>query len=208
MFRIAAMSCAVLFLAAAPSRSSVLITFSESGSNVVAQGSGTLNVASLVLQGHGLSGGFVSPSAAEVGVGIYGQNNLYQGFTGPTAFGTGGIIVASSSSGDIAGIEGAVGNYLIAPFNYTSGTALSGSATWDNTTITGLGLTPGTYTWTWGSGATADSFEVVIPASTPEPDSMIPAGLAVGLFGFGAWIRRRLANPVHRSGGVLAGARR
>jgi hypothetical protein len=191
MFRSTAISCAVLLISAASSRGGAILTFSQSGSNVLAQATGTLDTASLTLTGHGSSGGFLTPGEAEVGVGNFGTNNLYQGYNGPTSFGTGTIILSSSASGNIVGIEGGVGNFLIAPDNYVSGTALSGSATWDNTTISGLGLTPGEYTWTWGSGVTADSFEVLIPASVPEPSSMMLVGEAIGVFGFGAWIRRR-----------------
>ena len=39
---------------------------------------------------------------------------------------------------------------------------LSGTATWDNTTISGLTLIPGSYTWSWGSGPSLDSFTVNI----------------------------------------------
>jgi hypothetical protein len=69
------------------------------------------------------------------------------------------------------------------------------TATWDNTTISGLGLTPGTYEWTWGSVANgnADDLKVVIPASIPEPASLTLLGLgAVGMMGY-AWRRRRRA---------------
>jgi len=39
---------------------------------------------------------------------------------------------------------------LVLPTGYTSGSALTTSETWNNTTLAGLGLTDGTYTWTWG----------------------------------------------------------
>ena len=66
---------------------------------------------------------------------------------------------------------------------------LSDTATWDDTTISGLGLTPGTYTWTWGSGATADSFVINIPP-VPEPTTLTLLGSA--LFGLGVvYLRRR-----------------
>ena len=56
---------------------------------------------------------------------------------------------------------------------------MSSSATWDNATFASLGVTPGTYVWTWGT-AVGQSFtlDVVKPAGVPEP-------AALGMFGFG-----------------------
>ncbi len=152
------------------SRGGAIVTFSHIGANVVAQGTGTLDVASLTLVGPGTSGDS-HPPRQKLEQAPIPQTTSTGASLGPTSFSTGEIVVALSTSGNIAGNEGAVGNYLITPDNYTSDTTLSGSATWDSTNISGLGLTPGTYTWNWGSGATADFFEVV-PASVPEPTTM------------------------------------
>ena len=86
----------------------------------------------------------------------------------------------------------------IVPAGYTSGSSLTSSATWDNTTISKLGLTPGTYTWTWGSttNGTADFIEVDIPSATgvPEPSTLTLLGLgSLGLLGYG-WRRRKQAD--------------
>jgi len=50
--------------------------------------------------------------------------------------------------------------------------------TFDNTTLSGLGLTLGTYTYTWGTGADADTYTVQIGASNaaPEPGSLAILG--------------------------------
>ena len=55
------------------------------------------------------------------------------------------------------------------PTGYTSGSALSGSATFDSTTLSAMGLTSGTYTASWGSGATADSVTLEVGSAVPEP---------------------------------------
>jgi hypothetical protein len=77
---------------------------------------------------------------------------------------------------------------LLVPDGYVSGSALSGTAIWDAFTIASLGLTPGTYTYTWGTGAHTDNFTINIGA-VPEPSSLVMAGAAM-LAGVGAWARR------------------
>ena len=80
------------------------------------------------------------------------------------------------------------------PSLYTSGNPLSDTSTYDNATFSSLGATPGTYVWTWGSGATADSFTLQIGA-VPAPliGHGLPVLLAVGgvLFGAKLWERRK-----------------
>jgi VPDSG-CTERM motif len=55
------------------------------------------------------------------------------------------------------------------------GSALSDSATYDSATFASLGVTPGTYVWSWGTGAN-QNFTLVIPAAG-VPD----AGSTIGL---------------------------
>jgi hypothetical protein len=52
-----------------------------------------------------------------------------------------------------------------------SGAPLSGTATWAGATLSSLGLTLGTYNYTWGSGPTADTLTVNI-GTVPEPTSL------------------------------------
>lgn len=73
-----------------------------------------------------------------------------------------------------------------------SGAPLSGSSTFANQTLASLGVTPGSYVWTWGSGANADSptLNIIAPA-VPEPSSLVLAGMG-SLAAFGrVWGRRR-----------------
>jgi hypothetical protein len=64
----------------------------------------------------------------------------------------------------------------------------------NNSTFASLGLNPGIYTWTWGTGVHADSFTINIGGliSVPEPSSLVLLATgAVGLLGYGAWRRAR-----------------
>ena len=44
------------------------------------------------------------------------------------------------------------------PQGYVSGGALSDSMTFNNATFASLGVTPGTYVWTWGTGLPNQNF--------------------------------------------------
>ena len=63
--------------------------------------------------------------------------------------------------------------------------------TFDNTTIAGLGLTAGTYSYTWGRIGPTDDRLTIIISSVPEPSSLVMAGMAVAAGLIAAWRRRR-----------------
>jgi hypothetical protein len=111
----------------------------------------------------------IHASSAEVFVAQGSFIFWYTGESSNATFGPGGYFSASSSTGSIGGVKG--GNQLILPEDYVSGTTISGSSVYDNTTLAALGLTAGTYVMTWGSGATADSATVQVgPPSSPIPE--------------------------------------
>jgi hypothetical protein len=75
------------------------------------------------------------------------------------------------------------------PRGYVSENPLTDSATYDGATFASLGVTPGTYVWTWGTGAD-QSFTLEI-GTTPLPAALplFAGGLgALGLFG---WRKKR-----------------
>jgi ABC-type proline/glycine betaine transport system permease subunit len=59
-------------------------------------------------------------------------------------------------------ILGGSGRLLYVPSGYTSNSVISGTSTYNSTTIAGMGLTPGTYTWSWGSGGDASTLVMTI----------------------------------------------
>jgi hypothetical protein len=51
---------------------------------------------------------------------------------------------------------------VVVPQGYVSGTVISGSMTYNTQTIAGMGLTPGTYTWSWGTGGNTSTLTMII----------------------------------------------
>jgi hypothetical protein len=169
----------------------VIIDVYQSGSNVVASGSGSINLSGLTFVGTFTSDPGVTPIRANMYVGSGGALDFYSGASGPASFGSGGPTSASSGTGGTFGVNGIGGN-IIVPHGYVSGSSLSGSDTYDNTTIAGLGLTPGTYTYTWVSitGPLVDDSLTVNIASVPEPSSLVMACMAATAGLITAWRRR------------------
>ena len=65
------------------------------------------------------------------------------------------------------------------PPGYLSGAALSDSMTFNNATFASLGVTPGTYLWSWGTGLPNQNFTLII-GGVGAPDG----GSTVSLLGF------------------------
>ena len=161
-----------------------LLTISEVGSDVVMSVSGTIDLTGLTL---------VASNVGPSGGGGLGTNNAsflsgptglfydqYSGFTiTPSNFGTGGGLSRDLSSGDMFGVIGDNSTpppyFLVVPTGYTSGTQITSTQTFTGQTFTTLGLTVGTYTYTWSGG----SFDVVIgnggggTTATPTPTSTV-----------------------------------
>lgn len=98
-------------------------------------------------------------------------------FEGPSSFGTSNTILSSSSavgggySFNVSLATLPISPILILPTDYVSGSMLpAGSAIYPGHTIASLGLTPGTYTWTWSIGtASIDSITLnIIPEPSPS----------------------------------------
>ena len=64
---------------------------------------------------------------------------------------------------------------LAVPQGYLTG-AISGTSTFNNATFASLGITPGTYTWTWGTGMHADSFTI---ETVPDTGTTFPCSVSL-----------------------------
>lgn len=169
----------VTFGMANSAQAAFTLTIAEVGDDVTITGSGSLDLDDLSAFASSASDGiYINPASGIVSAGTDGFDaTLYLGVTGPASLGPGSSnVFAELFSGDyfiVGGSFGAIG----VNSNYISGTFFTNSATFENQSLSTLGLTPGTYVYTWGTGENADSVTVNVNA-VPEPAST--ALLAIG----------------------------
>ena len=126
------------------------ITIEQVGPNVVATGTGAINLAGLSFFNPGSVGtASVWPVTGRISMSSMsgGNADTYIGFTGPSSFGGGDVALANFSSGDVFAFDL---DAMFLPSGYVSGNPLSDMAIYFTATVASLGLTPGTYVWTWG----------------------------------------------------------
>lgn len=178
----------------------------QDGANVVATGSGSLDLTDLTCQGPAYVEVNVLANSGYLTLDVLASQSSFGPVSGPSSFGPGNGspvgVPATTGSGSPVGVQGlddllsgGTGAVLLVPMNYVSGSDLGTSdAVFDNTTLAALGVIDGVYTWTWGNAPDADSFTLNIGtappvAGIPEPGSL--ALLAAGLAGIVVRRRRR-----------------
>ena len=199
------------FMAAACCRAGVVITVAESGSDVTATLSGSITTwagATLTLAGNAVgranlvrpgplgSGQSIVFAATNPSLGSTVSSNYYTVPVRPTNFGTlsGPFQATASTASTLLFAWGArtADNVYIAQ-SYTLGTPITGVLTWQNNTIAGLGMTPGSYLWSWGTPSTPGAGDTITLNVVPEPSVSCIAlvGLACGGYSLS---RRRKPN--------------
>ena len=173
---------------AAPGHAAYVVDVVEMGGNVVATGSGSINLSALMGPFTNIIG---TPSINPVFPSILlgpppsGMVDIYNGGAGPISWGSGGFVAADAGTGNYVGASYDLTVGIVSvPADYVSNTPLGTStATFLGQSFASLGLTPGSYVSTWGSGAAMDSFTVNVVAGGGIPE---PASWAMMLLGLGA----------------------
>jgi hypothetical protein len=176
----------VSFAAAQSARAGMTVSIYNEADNVVATANGSIDLTSLTFVESGAQVDLISGMSAGLVSGELADFGIYEGISGPASWGSGDTFIATSGTGDIFGIVGVAGA-LALPADYVSGASLTSETVFSGNTIDTLGLTPGTYTYNWGSGSAADWMVVNIsaaaPSSAPEPSTEF-----LGIIGIGAAI--------------------
>lgn len=204
-----AVMASLLMFHGPPLHAAVVIDVIESDGDVIASANGSINTEALTsVAGSVLTNGFT------YGSGYYQEYDgvlVLATFTFSSmdsyivdttiAFSTGASFFdATTNSGSTIGImsSNVEGNdRLIVPGNYISDTPITASGTWADTTITELGLIPGTYVVTWGSDQTADSLTINIIESIPTYSI---GGTVSGLTGDGLTLQNNGADRLAAAG--------
>jgi hypothetical protein len=173
------MTIALPAWAAPASAASFTIYIYQDGANVDALGTGSIDLNTLGSPATtpGGNSDFVQPGRGYIDLGAFtadGSSDEYL-VPNPGSFGTlDQYENANSGTGDLfllyAPVNGS--KELFLPAGYSGG-PLSDTAVWDNTTLAGLALAPGTYQSSWDNGNGNLAIEVGVtapaPATAPEP---------------------------------------
>jgi len=175
-----------------------IITIQEIGSDLVVNGSGSLNLSALSPFAVGSAAPAIGSAAGTIGVGTNAGSNatFYVGITGPASFGTGGYFFASTSTGSIVTTVGEIPGVIGVPNGYVSGTAMASSNTYVGQSLASVGIAPNTYVWSWGSqgNGTADTLTLQITAGQDVPEPATALLLAAPL---GTLLMRRRRERKH-----------
>jgi PEP-CTERM motif len=194
-------------LSAQPAQAGYIVDLTQQGSNIVATGNGAIDLTGLefVAAFPTIEAGQLNPSGVDplnpaikggsggmiIGSGVEDQY-FAPAITEPANFGSGGVTLSSSDTGDPVDIASP---FLGVPHGYVSDSPLSDTSTYLSQTLSSLGVTPGTYEWTWGSGAN-QNFTLEIGAAVPEASTWAMMALGFGLLGLVSYRKTRSDNAL------------
>jgi hypothetical protein len=187
----------LIFWPAIAAHSAIVLTVKQVGSDVVVIGSGTANTT------NGLAApisdndytNILTDTQIYAGPAAFSNDlntpdvavKLWGGLTGPSLIGNDPAIFENPifGSGDLFGIfadNGTGQSLLVLPSSYMSGASLNGTSRFSGFTLANLGLSPGVFSWTWGTNPNADSLELRIePVPAPGPLPLAGGAMAWSL---------------------------
>jgi hypothetical protein len=162
---ISVLSC----IAALNAHAVINVNIQEVGADVVVAWSGSLTIQGLS-DSTGTTGPAIVLDAASGTLHSNGDNYGYAVNSG-TGFGTGGEIFFQplggglplpeyTFTGDYFGLDDVGGGEVLLPTGYTSGQAISGSLTYHDQSLSTLGISAGSYSWT--EADTSDTIEMTV----------------------------------------------
>lgn len=162
-------------LACSSAYGAVTVRVEEVGNDVVAIATGAINTAGFDIKSGAIGSiggrfagtGFVPSWTCDFGVGSTVGVDAYvaNGLVNTDVCSTGGRVNATTNSGSFVGIVADAGRNELVVYvtpGYVSGEAINSTSTWPAQTFASIGLVPGRYLYTWGSGANADSITLLI----------------------------------------------
>ena len=183
--RISLLLAAFVLTTAVPAQAAFVAVMQQVGPDIVLIGNGTINLDGLGSPSSNSALAGRNPNTPSVGGGAtpgsFIDVDLYDGIVSAPAFGTGSGGPWDQGSGDRVN---AIADQLAVYAGYVSNDPLNYENKLLNASFASIGVNPGTYVWSWGSGSNADTFTLQI---VPEPTS----ALFLGCTGALACLRRR-----------------
>ena len=198
----------MLFFALSATRSdaAAFITIEESGSDVIATLSGSIDNWTGSTQTTGLTSasnrirpafdsGIGQPAffaATDPNLGSPVNNYYYTASTIPSDFGTNSTNFAANSStaSTMLFVRATSANPIYIAQSYVLGTAITGVLTFQNQSFQTMGLTEGSYVWSWGDPSTPGNGDSITLSVVPEPATLGTVLIAAVTF-VGCRVRRR-----------------
>jgi len=192
-----------ILLACSPAQAVIRLVVEQVGNDVVVTGSGSAITGGLNSAGDITDfTNVLTDSQSYAGPAAFadGSVTFWNGLSGPQLFGSDPAVTENpdqaTSTGQLFGIFATGSNgsaQLVLPTGYSSGASLSGTSTFTSRTLAQLGFTSGqVFTWSWGSGATADRLNLEV---NPVP-APLPMLLSAAFFS-GISRLRRLSKRLH-----------
>lgn len=165
---------AVAFLASQSAQANFNFVLTESAEGVLLSGSGSADHTGfqevMTFSEDPFVGGGLGPTYSVGSVGN-GYIDIFDSLTavesGPSIFGSGGYVAATNGTGDAFGFDFSWGGaFLMLPEGYVANEMLSGTGFYEGESFASLGVTIGSYQWTFSDGQTVVLTVVPEPATT------------------------------------------